>query len=565
MRFLKFNDHGEPSLVERDSSNIPPAYGILSHTWGADSDEVTYDDLRSSSDIHKQKPGYDKIRFCAERADEDGLRYFWIDSCSINKANFTELSEAINSMFKYYRQATRCYVYLSDVPDPKDPTSTTESAFPRSRWFKRGWTLQELLAPSSVQFFSRTGELLGSKESRAQQVYQITGIDVKALKGHPLSQFSVDKRISWTAGRETKIEEDAAYSMLGIFDVHMALIYGEGRQKALNRLQRKVQKSSDPSFFGSGHASWVAAPHPQSSTHRPGALRLRVKTLQTLVSKSSSVEALAFSPDSKLLASHDGTSIMLWDTGSWLMQRMLRGHEGNVRAVVFSPDGKLLASGSTDSNVILWDAGSGAALQTLRGHISSVNSVAISPNGRILASGSKDHTIILWAVGPGPALRKLMVHSKSVWSVAFSPDGEVLASGSSDGTIMLWEATSGALRHTLTGDSFVCAVFFSPVSRLLASAGGNILKLWDYSGSSWAVRHELKGHQSDIQTVAISPDGSLLASGASDKTIRLWDTRSGAVLQVLPDHSDTVYAMAFSPDGKLLATGSADRTIKIWH
>ena len=240
MRFLKFNDHGDPSLVERHSDNIP-AYGILSHTWGDDTEEVTYEDLKNGTG--KQKPGYAKIRFCAQQSDENGLRFFWIDTCCINKANFTELSEAINSMFKWYREATRCYVYLADVPDPSNPKSTLESAFPNSRWFKRGWTLQELIAPTSVQFFSRTGELLGSKKSRAQQIHQITRIDINALEGTHLSEFSVDERLSWATGRATKVEEDAAYCLLGVFDIHMSLIYGEGRQRAFDRLQSKVRKS----------------------------------------------------------------------------------------------------------------------------------------------------------------------------------------------------------------------------------------------------------------------------------------------------------------------------------
>src|ERR1051326_351949 len=113
MRFLKFNDEGVPSLVEFNGDDIPH-YGILSHTWGRESEEVTYEDLRNGTGA--QKAGYDKIKFCAEQSDRDGLRYFWIDTCCINKANFTELSEAINSMFKWYRNSTRCYVYLSDVP-----------------------------------------------------------------------------------------------------------------------------------------------------------------------------------------------------------------------------------------------------------------------------------------------------------------------------------------------------------------------------------------------------------------------------------------------------------------
>jgi tetratricopeptide (TPR) repeat protein len=240
MRLLKLHDNGELGLVERSGHSIPE-YAILSHTWGPDGEEVTYEDLMTGSG--KLKSGYDKIRFCGNQAKTDGLQYFWIDTCCINKANFTELSEAINSMFRWYNEAARCYVYLSDVRDCHDSPSTVESAFQNSRWFKRGWTLQELIAPSSVQFFSREGSLLGSKRSRELQIHQITGISVEALQGTPLSQISTTERLLWAAQRQTTVEEDAAYSLLGIFDIQMPLIYGEGRQKALDRLQRKIQKS----------------------------------------------------------------------------------------------------------------------------------------------------------------------------------------------------------------------------------------------------------------------------------------------------------------------------------
>ncbi|KAF8865625.1 HET-domain-containing protein [Acephala macrosclerotiorum] len=254
MRLLELNDNGDLSLIERASGSIPE-YAILSHTWGPDGDEVIYEDLIQGTGKHK--PGYEKIRFCAKQAERDGLKYFWIDTCCINKANFTELSEAINSMFRWYRKATRCYVYLSDVPEPQNPTSTVEAAFPNSRWFKRGWTLQELIAPSVVQFFSRTGKFLGDKTLLEQQIHQITGIAIEALRGSPLSEFESAERLSWAARRETTVEEDAAYCLLGIFDIHMPLIYGEGRRKALERLQREVQLSSNAASLAPIDSTWI--------------------------------------------------------------------------------------------------------------------------------------------------------------------------------------------------------------------------------------------------------------------------------------------------------------------
>jgi hypothetical protein len=221
-----------------------PYFPIL----GQRSDEVTFKDLMEGTG--KNKAGYDKIRFCAKQAASDSLQYFWVDTCCIDKSSSAELTEAINSMFRWYRDATKCYVYLSDVParehDVSDHNSPLawEVSLMRSRWFTRGWTLQELIAPASVEFFSRQGDLLGSKMSLERHIHERTGIAAEALRGNPLSYFTAKERMSWAAGRQTKREEDGAYSLLGIFDIHMSLIYGEGRKNAFNRLWEKIDKSS---------------------------------------------------------------------------------------------------------------------------------------------------------------------------------------------------------------------------------------------------------------------------------------------------------------------------------
>ena len=245
MRLLLRSDTGEFSLTKDlvGDDTIPP-YAILSHTWGEEAEEVTFEDLANGAG--KDKPGYEKIRFCGEQARQDDLQYFWIDTCCINKANYTELSQAINSMFRWYRDAIRCYVYLPDVSNPAFDTNEEynlrpwESDFRKSRWFERGWTLQELLAPSSVEFFSQERQRLGDKRSLKLQIHEITGITDSALQGAPLSQFSVEERFSWIEHRQTKLEEDKAYSLLGIFDVSMPLIYGEGRKKAFKRLWEEI-------------------------------------------------------------------------------------------------------------------------------------------------------------------------------------------------------------------------------------------------------------------------------------------------------------------------------------
>ena len=257
MRLLKRGLHDEASLT-KDLVDGIPAYAILSHTWGQDEDEVTFDDLEKRRG--KEKLGYAKIRFCETRAGEDDLQHFWVDTCCINKDSHTELSEAITSMFRWYQQADRCYVFLSDVSVDSDNGELApylwEGSFRRSRWFTRGWTLQELLAPTSVEFFSREGRYLGSKQTLEELIHEITTIPIPALQGKPLTQFSVKERLRWITGRNTKKPEDQAYCLLGIFDIFMPLIYGE-KENAIQRLKAEIRKQAvenihhglDVSFF----------------------------------------------------------------------------------------------------------------------------------------------------------------------------------------------------------------------------------------------------------------------------------------------------------------------------
>lgn len=195
----------------------------------------------------KSKAGYTKIQFCWKQAARNDLQHFWIDTCCIDKSSSAELSEAINSMFCWYQDAARCYVYLPDVSDSpfnEDGRSSRrwKPSFKKSKWFSRGWALQELIAPASVEFFSKQGTRLGDKQSLEQSLHEITGIAIQALRGSPMSCFPADERMSWAARRETKREEDAAYSLLGIFNIHMPLIYGEGQKKAFIRLRKEIEE-----------------------------------------------------------------------------------------------------------------------------------------------------------------------------------------------------------------------------------------------------------------------------------------------------------------------------------
>jgi hypothetical protein len=242
MRLLYRNDDGGYSLAEF-LYDFPP-YAILSHTWSQNSEEVTLDDIVKGTDV--RKAGYQKIQFCGEQAVKDDLRYFWVDTCCIDKSSSAELNEAINSMFRWYQNAARCYVYLEDV---SADTPHINIDFQHSRWFTRSWTLQELIAPTSVEFLSREGVSVGTKLSKMTEIHETTGIPIEALSGAPMSEFSVEERMSWTKGRKSRREEDESYALFGIFDVYMSIIYGEGKENAQRRLWRKIQKLNNADSY----------------------------------------------------------------------------------------------------------------------------------------------------------------------------------------------------------------------------------------------------------------------------------------------------------------------------
>jgi tetratricopeptide (TPR) repeat protein len=235
MRLLYLDESKRLKLADFRNRIIPP-YAILSHRWG--DAEVTFWDMAKGT--YKEKDGYRKLEFCAEQAAQDGLQYFWSDTCCIDKWNLRELSTSINSMFLWYKNAEKCYAFLSDVSvsiaketfDQRD----WEASFRASKWFTRGWTLQELIAPTSVEFFTSEGRMIGDRISLKELVHDITGIPVQVLCNCPLNDFSTNDRIGWAKSRETGQPEDNAYCLLGILDVSMPATYGEGKEKAWARL-----------------------------------------------------------------------------------------------------------------------------------------------------------------------------------------------------------------------------------------------------------------------------------------------------------------------------------------
>lgn len=222
-------------------------YAILSHTW--EGDEVTFQDMQDPAKA-RRKEGFNKIEGLCRRAWEDEYSYCWADTCCINKESSAELSEAINSMYKWYQSADVCYALLTDVETNSTSNGPLDKQLMRSRWFTRGWTLQELLAPKTLVFFDRNWNMLGTKASMTDLLARLSRIDGAVLRGEAsLSQRSIAQRMSWAAGRATTRVEDIAYCLLGIFDVNMPMIYGEG-EKAFIRLQLQIiEQSDDHSIF----------------------------------------------------------------------------------------------------------------------------------------------------------------------------------------------------------------------------------------------------------------------------------------------------------------------------
>ena len=235
---MRLLDTATLELHEFFDREIPP-YAILSHTWGEG--EVSFQEIQPGDGIFKK--GYAKIRGCCKLAASDGFEYAWVDTCCIDKTSSAELSEAINSMYHWYRFSEACYVFLTDVPANLEK-STAQQALCKSKWFTRGWTLQELIASPSIMFFDSEWGELRTKDSLGPLITEITKISREVLQDvDKMERFSVAQKMSWASKRVTTRVEDIAYCLLGIFGVNMLLLYGEG-EHAFVRLQEEIMKNT---------------------------------------------------------------------------------------------------------------------------------------------------------------------------------------------------------------------------------------------------------------------------------------------------------------------------------
>jgi len=232
---------GEEILFSDISPEVPEMIADLSV-------DITLAEATTTLRLHRAgRKGWDKIQPCCEQALKDDIKYIWVGTCCVNNDSKTELSEAINTVFRWYEEAEVCYAYLVDVKrDKKHTDETWYTSFVGSSWFKSPWTLQELLAPKSVKFFDRDWQELGSRLSLSEEIAEATKIQLEVFTaGKPnLEAWSIAQRMSWASRREALLVEDVAYSLLGIFGVNMSIVYGEG-PKAFQRLQEAIIKQSD--------------------------------------------------------------------------------------------------------------------------------------------------------------------------------------------------------------------------------------------------------------------------------------------------------------------------------
>lgn len=590
MRLLELYNGGLRITEDLDDHEIPP-YAILSHTWGHRRNEVTFKDINDGTG--HTKTGYAKVKFCGERAAQDGLKYFWVDSCCIDKSSSAELQEAIASMFRWYERARKCYVYLADVSVTETHERWSwEQAFRGSRWFTRGWTLQEMLAPSHVEFFSEECTKLGDKEGLRDLLNSITGIHVDALQGCPLSEFNIEERLAWAKWRHTTRGEDEAYCLFGICGVSMPIIYGEGRENALHRLDEEITKryrgnnpiTSDVKPTSAESRGWYdsitnpkafnmrqlgeTTPEIYRDDHEAGienpiVQRQGERLSKKAIDRSSDAVTRPALQGSRSLKARTKDELALPQTtteGRWELLHTLTGHSKSFKGIAFRADSTLV-SGSSDRTIKTWDVASGVIIHTIMGFNEQITAV-VCMGGRVVV-GSLEGPIQLWG-SQGRLISTFEGGFSALYSLAISPCG-VLACARSDATVEVWDVgipQNPRWIWSTAQNMTVLAIDISIDGNVAIGGSKESVLLWD--GNPSDVPRNFRNHPSgSISALSFSPDGTVLAASGRNVTM-IWDLKSSKIVRRLTDRPVSIGAIAFSPNGELLATGGSDGNLALW-
>ncbi|MFC1764087.1 protein kinase [Planctomycetota bacterium] len=294
--------------------------------------------------------------------------------------------------------------------------------------------------------------------------------------------------------------------------------------------------------------------------------------VRTLQAHNKGIRGVSFGPgDEHFVSGADDGTIKVWDINTGNEVMVLSGQRPFV--IACSPDGKWIASGTRDATIVLWDSQAGDEKAILRGHELYVSSVAFSPDSKWIVSGGSEGTIKVWDIATGSEVKSLRAHDGYIRAISFSPDGGRIVSGGDDNVIKVWGAETGALLMTLLGhEGYVVATAFSPNGKWIASAGGNTVKVWDAIIDRKV--EALIGHQGNVVSVAFSPDGRHIVTGSTDKTVKIWNVATGSEVMTLHGHGNNVDAtyppwnktmsVAFSPDGHSVVSGAFDNTIRVW-
>lgn len=326
--------------------------------------------------------------------------------------------------------------------------------------------------------------------------------------------------------------------------------------------------------------------------------RAHAALVHHFVTQPTRLRLIAFSTDGQSVAvGHRDGTVQLWQVETGELALVLTETTGSIVAVALSPDGRLLATGGKDGHLCLWTLPAGQLQQVVETKAGAIDALAFSPDGQRLASTHLDRAIRVWTIDAEPSLHlhhTLTGHTHMIWSVAFGPQPtlrqagnrsvaqQLIVSGSSDQTVRVWNAETGQSLYTLRGQpralvgldiralpqgpSATAAAVEIGDAWLLAAAGfAQVVHLWHGHGPvANATLPVLHGSRGALYSVAISPDGRMLASAGQDQLIYLWELASGQVYQTLQGHSKSIQCVAFDPDGTRLASGSIDGTVRLW-